>query len=219
MAAWLLHRLRHGPVSLNHFFHTRTDRTMRKILIAAAALAALISSNAGAAISPRGDAADSPYAGQENRGIKALSAAEIDGLLQGKGLGFAKAAELNHYPGPVHVIEIARKIGLSDTQLAGTKSLYRSMKREAAALGRKIVDMEKELDRLFGSGTVTETSLRRTVGGIARLRGTLRATHLRYHLKMKKLLSPHQIVLYDRARGYGGGNDMNMKMHNRHMGK
>ena len=201
-------RLRHGPVSL-----TQGPSDAQKFNRRGGA-AALISSNASAA-----DAGveNSPYAGQEKREIKALSAAEIDGLLQGKGLGFAKAAELNHYPGPIHVIQTARKIGLSGAQLARTKSLHRSMKREAAALGRKIVDMEKGVDRLFGNGAVTETSLRRTVGGITRLRGTLRATHLSYHLKMKKLLTPHQIPPYDRARGYGGGSGTNM--HNRHTGK
>jgi hypothetical protein len=41
----------------------------------------------------------SPYAGQEKREIKALSAEDIEGYLTGQGMGFAKAAELNHYPG------------------------------------------------------------------------------------------------------------------------
>ena len=45
----------------------------------------------------------SPYAGQETREIKALSRDEINGYLSGDGMAFAKAAELNHYPGPKHV--------------------------------------------------------------------------------------------------------------------
>jgi len=49
----------------------------------------------------------SPYAGQENRTIKALSQGEIKNFLSGAGMGFAKAAELNHYPGPKHVLELA----------------------------------------------------------------------------------------------------------------
>ena len=44
--------------------------------------------------------AQSPYAGQESREIKSLSPAEVDGYLAGAGMGFAKAAELNGYPGP-----------------------------------------------------------------------------------------------------------------------
>jgi hypothetical protein len=34
--------------------------------------------------------------------------------------------------------------------------------------------------------------------------GDLRAAHLRYHLKMVDLVTPDQIAVYDRLRGYGG---------------
>jgi hypothetical protein len=47
-----------------------------------------------------------PYAGQQNRTIKALSDEDIVGLLKGDGMGFAKAAELNGYPGPKHVLDL-----------------------------------------------------------------------------------------------------------------
>ena len=46
-----------------------------------------------------------PYSGQQGRMIKALSSKEVQGLLQGKGMGMAKAAELNQYPGPRHVLD------------------------------------------------------------------------------------------------------------------
>ena len=49
--------------------------------------------------------AQSPYAGEESRAIKSLSASEIQALRQGHGMGYAKAAELNHYPGPRHVLD------------------------------------------------------------------------------------------------------------------
>ena len=49
----------------------------------------------------------SPYAGQQTRAIKALSPEDLAGLLNGEGRGMAKAAELNGYPGPVHVLELA----------------------------------------------------------------------------------------------------------------
>jgi hypothetical protein len=49
----------------------------------------------------------SPYAGQQTRAIKALSPEDLAGLLNGEGMGMAKAAELNGYPGPVHVLELA----------------------------------------------------------------------------------------------------------------
>lgn len=37
------------------------------------------------------------YAGQEQREIKSLSAEDVQSLLTGKGMGLAKAAELNGY--------------------------------------------------------------------------------------------------------------------------
>jgi hypothetical protein len=52
----------------------------------------------------------SPYTGQERREIKALSNEEIDRYLSGDGMGLAKAAELNHYPGPRHVLELADQL-------------------------------------------------------------------------------------------------------------
>lgn len=173
---------------------------MKKIRIAALLLGAIAAiSSLAYAETPK-----SPYSGQEKRQIKALSSDEVEGLLQGKGLGYAKSAELNHYPGPLHVIETASKINLAGKQLADTKSLYREMKSEAIPLGEKIVEKERVLEAHFRKGSITETSLQNFVGEIARLRGALRIVHLKYHLKMKKLLSPHQVALYDQARGYTG---------------
>src|SRR5208282_406614 len=44
--------------------------------------------------------------------------------LNGEGIGLAKAAELNHYPGPRHVLDIADKLGLSTDQLTATRALF-----------------------------------------------------------------------------------------------
>ena len=35
--------------------------------------------------------------------IKALSSEEVEQYLSGAGMGYAKAAELNRHPGPIHV--------------------------------------------------------------------------------------------------------------------
>jgi len=50
---------------------------------------------------------NSPYSGQGKREIKSLSQQEITGYLHGKGLGYAKTAELNQFPGPRHVLDLA----------------------------------------------------------------------------------------------------------------
>ena len=59
----------------------------------------------------------SSYAGQEMRAIKSLSPQEVADLLAGRGMGLAKAAELNHYPGPRHVLDLARELDLTETAL------------------------------------------------------------------------------------------------------
>src|SRR3990172_8479974 len=58
----------------------------------------------------------SPYAGLEGREIKALSPEQIQELRNGDGMGLALAAELNHYPGPRHVLELAHELALSPKQ-------------------------------------------------------------------------------------------------------
>jgi hypothetical protein len=41
-----------------------------------------------------------PYTGEQTRIIKSLAEGDIAALLKGEGMGMAKAAELNGYPGP-----------------------------------------------------------------------------------------------------------------------
>jgi hypothetical protein len=58
----------------------------------------------------------SPYVGQQARDIKALFPDEVIAYLAGKGMGLAKAAERNGYPGPAHVLELASQLSLTDAQ-------------------------------------------------------------------------------------------------------
>jgi hypothetical protein len=53
------------------------------------------------------DSRANPYADQQTRSIKSLSEEDIAALLNGEGMGMAKAAELNGYPGPKHVLTLA----------------------------------------------------------------------------------------------------------------
>ena len=82
----------------------------------------------------------SPYVGEELRPIKSLSENEIQSLRNGDGMGFAKVAELNHFPGPRHVLEISEELGLSSSQRAATEILFEEMRRNAVALGEQIGD-------------------------------------------------------------------------------
>lgn len=54
-----------------------------------------------------------PYAGLQSRSIKALSDEQLADLRAGRGMGLALLAELNGYPGPLHVIELADPLGRS----------------------------------------------------------------------------------------------------------
>jgi hypothetical protein len=146
----------------------------------------------------------SPYTGQEQRAIKALSEEEIRDLLEARGMGLAKAAELNSYPGPLHVLQLAAELGLSDAQRKATDSLYASMRQRALSIGRQIVEAERTLDRAFANGAIEPATLQSQVGAIATLQGELRAVHLEAHLAQHALLTPEQITRYDVLRGYRG---------------
>jgi len=145
----------------------------------------------------------SAYAGEETRAIKALSPQDVDDLLNGRGWGFAKSAELNGMPGPAHLLEMADEIALSPEQRRKIEALFAEMQAEAKALGRTYVDLERRLDQAFADGAITPETLTEQVTAIAEMRGRLRLVHLRAHLKTPDLLTPHRMVLYNRLRVYG----------------
>jgi hypothetical protein len=144
-----------------------------------------------------------PYSGLQNREIKALSPGDIAALTEGRGMGLAVPAELNGYPGPVHVLELADQLGLTGEQREQVKVAFESMKAEAIPLGKKLIAAERNLDREFASRTITPERLRAATADIGALRGELRNTHLKYHLTTATLLSPEQIRRYGELRGYG----------------
>src|SRR5574341_662781 len=120
----------------------------------------------------------SSYAGQEQREIKALSASDIKMYLEGHGMGLAKAAELNHYPGPRHVLDLAAELKLSQEQFAKTQQAYDKMHAEAVRLGKLVVAKETQLDGLYATQKMSESQLRTIIGDLAKLQGELRFTHL-----------------------------------------
>ena len=145
-----------------------------------------------------------PYAGMQARPIKALSEQQIADLGAGRGMGLALAAELNGYPGPSHVLELADKLDLTADQRAGVQRLFDSMKQEALPLGSKLIEQEADLDRQFAGRSVTPDSLKVSTGAIAATQGVLRETHLKYHLSTTAILTPHQMQRYAELRGYDG---------------
>ena len=146
-----------------------------------------------------------PYAGLQVRSIKALSDEQIAELRAGRGMGLALPAELNGYPGPVHVLELTEPLQLSDAQRTKVQQLFEAMKVETVPLGEKLIAQESELDRQFASKTVTEASLTTATHAIGTTQAALRAAHLRYHLATLKVLTPTQTQHYVELRGYAGG--------------
>lgn len=145
----------------------------------------------------------SPYADQDSRQIKALSTAEVADLLTGRGLGYAKAAELNGYPGPAHVLELADELQLSDRQRAESKAIFNRMAAAAKQTGANLISAERALDSAFRDRRITPQTLIRTVDEIGALDAALRAIHLQAHLEQTHLLTPGQIAHYQELRGYG----------------
>jgi hypothetical protein len=144
-----------------------------------------------------------PYAALASRQIKALSEQQVADLKAGRGMGLALAAELNGYPGPLHVLELAGPLTLSDGQRARMAEIVSAMKAETMPLGERLVEAEAELDKLFSGRLVTETSLVEVTTTIGRLQAALRAAHLKHHLTTVAALHPDQVSRYGELRGYG----------------
>ena len=145
-----------------------------------------------------------PYAGLEQRPIKALAPERVADLLAGRGASYALAAELNSYPGPRHVLDLAAELALTPEQRRAAEEADAAMEAEARRLGQQLLEREAALDRAFAGGAATADEVARLADEAAATEGQLRAVHLRAHLAMKAVLTPEQIARYDRLRGYAG---------------
>lgn len=144
----------------------------------------------------------SPYAGMEKRRIKALSAEQAADLEAGRGMSLALAAELNGYPGPLHVLELADALELEQEQRTRARELLDAMRAETVPIGARIVAEEAALDRLFAERRAIRPLVAAATARIGAANGTLRAAHLGYHLAMMEILTPGQVARYAELRGY-----------------
>lgn len=146
----------------------------------------------------------SPYAGQETRDIKALAPEDVDAYLSGKGMGLARAAELNGYPGPAHVLALATELNLTPDQKLRTEALFSSMEARARDLGHALIEQERELDQQFASKAATQESVAVILLHIGELQAKIRGAHLQAHLAQLEILTRSQVAKYQRLRGYAG---------------
>ncbi len=156
---------------------------------------------------------------QEAEGMKSLSKEQVQAYLEGRGMGMGMAAEANGYPGPMHVLELADSLGLSEEQRQRTAAVFAQVKAEAQQLGKEIVAQEQALDSLFASGAITEDALASATVRLGELEGKLRHAHLRAHLTMAEILTAEQRQRYSELRGHahGQGEQHRHQMHQNQM--
>jgi Spy/CpxP family protein refolding chaperone len=144
----------------------------------------------------------SPYIGQLDSPVRGLSAQEVDDLRAGRGMGFARMAELNNYPGPRHLLDLQQLLRLSPKQAATIQGIFDEMQTQAQALGEQILTQEAQLGTAFAQDALDEAVLQSQVMALADLYGQLRMIHLRAHLQVTPLLTPEQLTTYNKLRGY-----------------
>lgn len=146
-----------------------------------------------------------PNGGEDAGAIKALPNDRIKGLRQGAGLGFAKAAELNGWPGPLHILELAADLELAEDVRDRIEEIRIKMLAEAQALGSELIAAEDTLDALFAEGAPDAAAIEAATAEAGMIEGRLRAAHLIAHMEAAPLLSRHQRAAYAKLRGYSGG--------------
>ena len=146
--------------------------------------------------------AQSPYVGFETREVKTLSTERQEGLKRGAGMGYALAAELNGFPGPMHVLELAEQLGLDADQKSRVQKAFEKMRREAISAGEALLAAEAHLDRIFTLKQATYDRIEAQTAVAAGQEARLRAIHLKAHLEMAEILTPEQIESYNRLRGF-----------------
>ena len=153
------------------------------------------------------DRLTSPYRGEPASSISGLTADEVSALRDGGGMGLARAAELNSYPGPRHVLDAVRdgRLPASADQVRQATAIFDGMHQGAQQVGAQILAEEASLDAAFKTGTITESDLRARVARIAGLQGKLRTIHLAAHLATRAVLSEEQVRQYNVLRGYAAG--------------
>lgn len=145
------------------------------------------------------------YAGQDARHVASLSAEEQEGFLQGRGMGLARAAEFNGFPGPMHILELADQLALTPHQRHQIEGALARMKAKAKVLGEQYVLAEKAVDAAFKDKTGSQELVAKRVAEAGDLLAQIRMTHLAAHLEITPLLSQAQIADYAKLRGYASG--------------
>jgi hypothetical protein len=141
-------------------------------------------------------------AGEKTRLIKSLSEQDLEEIARDQGWGLARAAELNGVPGPMHLLELADEIALSEQQREDIEAIRAQMQADAIIAGERFVAAEQALDAAFQQGAPDDEALERLVVEAGQARAALRLVHLNAHLLTLPLLNDVQVSQYAMLRGY-----------------
>ena len=119
--------------------------------------------------------ATSPYAHTQSAEYATLTPDEVHELRKGEGMGLARAAELNSFPGPRHLLDLKAKLDLKPGQVARIEKIHATMKTQAIAKGEEILQAERHLANLFASGRPSATEVTRITEHLGIIRGQLQA--------------------------------------------
>lgn len=136
----------------------------------------------------------------ETRAVSSLTPQQIHAYREGRGMGAGRVADANGYPGPMHVLELAEVLELSDEQRAATAALMSAMKAEAGQLGKQLIAREQALDQQFVDRSVDGESLKVALMEIGELQARIRLAHLNAHIDQRALLSETQLESYSKSR-------------------
>jgi hypothetical protein len=93
-------------------------------------------------------------------------------------MGLARPGEINGYPGPRHVLDLADELALTSEQQTAVQALFDQMQTEAIALGDRFLDRYAALEQAFRAGTITIDSMQQQTAELGVIEGQIRATHL-----------------------------------------
>jgi Spy/CpxP family protein refolding chaperone len=179
------------------------------LLAAALGLAVLLagctSPSSPAPAPPQEAPARGPYAGLQHSEVRGLTAQQLEELRSGAGAGLSLAAELNGYPGPLHVLELAGQLGLTEAQHARVAELREGVVRDAKAGGERVIAAHAALDQAFRAGPPAAAQLEALLVDLAAAEAALRGVHLQAHLATLDVLTAEQVQRYAVLRGYGTG--------------
>jgi len=144
----------------------------------------------------------SRYADEKQSYVPSITMAEFEEIQSGDGMGLAKPAELNHYPGPKHVLQLADSLRISEEQRLKIEAIRQNMADVAVALGMDYLHAEHELNELFSNEKATEKNVVEMTRKVEEKRTALRLAHLLAHVQTRSELTQEQIDEYDRLRGY-----------------